>query len=470
MNRFGYLALALMFCLAGGAQAASFKLLHRFTGSPGDGDRPESGVILDGTESLYGTTEFGGTGPCITGCGTVYKIAPDGTETILHSFQGRDTDGNFPQSKLVMDADGNLYGATSNGGGVSGCYSQGCGTVFMLAPDGTETILHDFIDDGTDGTYPETGLVRDAQGNLYGGTLVGGAYTRGVIFKIAPDGTETILHAFAGETAGDTGTPVSLMADARGNLYGTTAPWDRTDCGVYCGAVFKITPKGAYSLLHVFTGGTDGAEPYGRMVLDRSHNLIGTAQYGGASGFGTVFKIAPDGTFSTVYAFPGGSERWSNTHRRSFDRGQRRECLRHDRKWWDSLLQRRRLRHGLRGRAGRDRDCASRAEEVAGSAAPSQSGLIRTTGTENSTASRRSPIRRRNISARYSRYGLDQPIESISLNHISAAATSGRRRSWPPGNGCAGTRAMTSKRSGLPSAASAISLPPSVASATPCPE
>lgn len=160
-----------------------------------------------------------------------------------------------------------------------------------------------------DGILPDTGLVPDGAGNLYGGAQQGGAHSRGTIFKIAPDGTETVIHAFEGEQNGDIGNPNSLAMDRHGNLYGTTASWSgASPCGIYCGGVFKIATSGTEALLHVFTEGDDGALPHGRVVIDSHGNLFGTASTGGAHGFGTVFEIASNGTFSTLYAFAGGSD------------------------------------------------------------------------------------------------------------------------------------------------------------------
>lgn len=296
-----WLAGAMLLALGAQADAAIvFKVLHRFTDNP-DGRTPMAGVVEDAAGNLYGTTEFGG-----TGCGAVYKVAVDRTVSIVHAFGCGPDDGGGPWSALTLDDDGNLYGATAFGGSSSACNGQGCGTVFKITPGGTETVLHSFQDNGIDGIQPDTALVRDASGNLYGAALLGGAHGRGTVFKIAPDGTETVIHAFAGEESGDTGSPNSLIVDRDGNLYGTTAPWDRADCSQLCGAVFKITPDGTESVLHAFTGGADGAQPYGLMVDPRG-NLYGTTTVGGV-GFGTVFTIAADGNFHVMYSFAGGSD------------------------------------------------------------------------------------------------------------------------------------------------------------------
>ncbi len=158
-------------------------VLYAFTGSP-DGQAPMGGLILDAAGNLYGTTQNGGTSAACAEnyggtCGTIFKLAPDGTETTLYSFQGG-ADGALPQSVLVRDLAGNLYGTTLMGGtGV--CYQggsgYGCGTVFRLDPAGQETILHTFSLTTSDGALPYAGLRRDKAGNLYGTTTYGGIST-----------------------------------------------------------------------------------------------------------------------------------------------------------------------------------------------------------------------------------------------------------------------------------------------------
>jgi uncharacterized repeat protein (TIGR03803 family) len=280
-----------------------FRYLHRFSSKDqADGIGPSGGLVMDARGNLYGTTAWGGAYPCESpGCGIVFKVAPDGTETVLYNFAG-EADGNWPAAGVILDEQGTLYGTTAYGGG-SEC-GTGCGIVFTLTPGGVETILHTF-NGGTDGQYPIAGLVRDTEGNLYGTTYFGGSGTScfrglgcGTVFKITPSWTETVLHTFAG--GADASFPAGgLVLDSKGNLYGTTTSGGNSGCsGSGCGTVFKLTPSGEETILYRFTGGTDGASPGNNLILDGQGNLYGTAQ-GGHSQYcgynggacGVVFKI-----------------------------------------------------------------------------------------------------------------------------------------------------------------------------------
>jgi uncharacterized repeat protein (TIGR03803 family) len=157
------------------------KVLYSFSGGI-DGDGPQEGVLADEAGNLYGTTAGGGE----VGLGAVFKLAPDGSETVLYSFQGND-DGRVPFGILVADRTGNLYGTTQMGGCPSSCSNGGYGVVFKLAPDGTETILHAFCttEHCGDGTYPLAGLLIGRGGNLYGTTNSGsGKNGKGTVFRI----------------------------------------------------------------------------------------------------------------------------------------------------------------------------------------------------------------------------------------------------------------------------------------------
>jgi uncharacterized repeat protein (TIGR03803 family) len=178
---------------SGCAQAATYKELYEFKGGS-DGAYPFAGLVMDSARNAYGTTNVGGA----YNAGTVFKLAPNGSKTVLYSFKGGTGDGGYPSAGLVRDSAGNLYGTTASGRG-SGCNGLGCGTVFKLALDGSETVLYSFTG-GSDGANPNAGLIRDASGNLYGTATYGGAgcgsYGCGVVFKLARSGTESVLNAF----------------------------------------------------------------------------------------------------------------------------------------------------------------------------------------------------------------------------------------------------------------------------------
>lgn len=265
----------------------SFKFLYRFLEKDQQyGAQPTRGLVRDAHGNVYGTTQYGGANGCATGygCGTVFKITPDKTETVLHNFAGG-TDGEEPHGGLVADSEGNLYGTTEFGGGGTGCEeSIGCGTVFKVTAGGTETVLYSFSG-ADDGARPFAGLVMDGQDNIYGTTIFGGTGCGGdtgcgTVFKITPSGALTVLYNFRGGT--DASSPwASLVLDGQGNLYGTSYYGGVGCSGGGCGTVFKVTPDGTETVLYRFTGGTDGSRPYGGVVLDAQGNLYGTTYEGG---------------------------------------------------------------------------------------------------------------------------------------------------------------------------------------------
>jgi uncharacterized repeat protein (TIGR03803 family) len=205
------------------------------------------------------------------------------TETVRHSFANSPDGANPRYVTPVLDTNGNLYGTTNYGG------AFGFGTVFKVTPSGTETILHSFDVNGTDGAYPVAGLVV-YNGNLYGTTANGGAYGDGTVFEVTLSGTETTLHSFDNNDI-DGINPYAGLAVYRGNLYGTTVSGGGT--GSAAGIVFEMTPSGTETILHTFGGSPDGAFPWGGVVFDTSGNLYGTTFSGGANGVGTVFKMTP---------------------------------------------------------------------------------------------------------------------------------------------------------------------------------
>jgi uncharacterized repeat protein (TIGR03803 family) len=202
-------------------------------GNGSDGEYPSAGLVRDPEGNFYGTTLVGGK----FGLGTVFKLSKGGRETVLYSFKGG-MDGSGPYAGLVRDPAGNLYGTTVDGGGYK-CYSDAdCGTVFRVDKSGKEKVLHRF-GGKPDGAIPYGNLTRDEDGSVFGVTTQGGAYNGGTIFKLDREGKETILYSFAGGADGY-GPYAGLIRDAEGNLYGTNVYAGDPTC--QCGVVFKITP------------------------------------------------------------------------------------------------------------------------------------------------------------------------------------------------------------------------------------
>jgi len=300
------------------ADGSSYAVLHAFEGGSSDGAHPVAGLVAHSDGNLYGTTEFGGGSGCFgNGCGVVFELSPDGASyTVLHSFTGG-YDGGFPASKMIVDNSGNLYGTTRLGG------AAGKGVVFRLSPDGSETVLYSFCSKSgcSDGNDPAGGLIADSSGNLYGTTILGGGGSCGsgcgTVFKLSPDGTETVLHTFPHPCIIDCSDGIyphaGLIADSAGNLYGTTEVGGDPSCSPGgCGVAFKISADGIFTVLHSFTGSpNDGGYPTADLIADRSGNLYGTTNYGGAcaiggpiAGCGTVFKLAGTG-FVVPVTFAG---------------------------------------------------------------------------------------------------------------------------------------------------------------------
>ncbi len=285
------------------AQARTYKVLYTFTGGT-DGALPYAGLIRDSQGNLYGTTENGGNSACQGGCGVVFKVDTSGNETVLYSFTGG-ADGWAPLAGLIRDAQGNLYGTTFAGGHISGCGGSGCGVVFKLDTAGQETALYSFKG-GADGATPYAGLIRDAQGNLYG-TAGGGHSGNGVVFKVSQAGKETVLYSFCpeGRPCKDGAVPLAgLIWDSKGNLYGTTQVGGKSRDGV----VFELSPARKETVLHSFTGGNDGVYPEAGVIRDTQGNLYGTTWAGGAHDGGTVFELSPTGKETVLYSFTGAAD------------------------------------------------------------------------------------------------------------------------------------------------------------------
>jgi uncharacterized repeat protein (TIGR03803 family) len=283
-----------------------FEVLYAFSGGS-DGASPNNPLIQSSDDGqLYGTTRLGGDA-CLDslntlGCGTVFRLAPDGSGyTLLHAFTGG-ADGENP-SALTQGEDGNFYGTTGVGGSTINCF-RGCGTVFQMTPDGSVTTLYSFTG-GSDGSGPWAALLKAVDGTFYGTTSYGGL--GGTVFNVTPDGTLTTLHTFNGLDGSHPLAPLIQAAD--GNFYGTTTtgiagPPRRG------GTVFQMTPDGAVTVLHVFEVGLPDERPAEKsgLVQTDDGNFYGTSGCSSVSGGGYVYQIAPDFSFRLVHSFTGGGD------------------------------------------------------------------------------------------------------------------------------------------------------------------
>src|SRR6202051_3759564 len=278
------------------AQSRSYTVLYSFTNNALAGEYPSSSVVRDPKRNLYGIA-LGG----VFGRGVVFELSSTGHERVLYNFRGSDGDGDVPDSMSFRDSTGNLFGTTFQGGAYS------FGTVFKLDPQGRETIVYSFCAKTpcTKGAYPG-GVIPGKNGSLYGITYAGGDFSCaltgcGTVFEINRDGDLTLLHAFSG--ADGQNPNAGLVLDAFNNAYGTTQYG-----GAYGrGTVFQVTPSGNETVVYSFDGGANGAYPNGGLVRDAGGNLYGTAYQGGAYNYGTIFKINTRGQFSVLYSFPGGA-------------------------------------------------------------------------------------------------------------------------------------------------------------------
>jgi uncharacterized repeat protein (TIGR03803 family) len=362
------LAISCTLVLDRSASAVTETTLHAFTNGS-DGGAPDAGLISDSNGNLYGTALDGGA----YGYGTVYKLTHSTsgwTETVLYNFDGGTGDGAFPDYDLAFDAAGNLYGTTSEGGIGWNTPVRGWGTVFELTPSGsewTERVIHFFVYgyrpqsgliidkagnmfgetggsakgagsiyemknestgwkfgtlftfDGTDGYYPNGGLILDDAGNLYGMTGSGGAVCCGTVFEVKHGAndtwTESLLYSFTGGTDG--GFPnAPLVSNGPGKLYGTTMTGGDLSCGSGgCGVVFEVSlSEGIWTetVLHSFTDTPDGNDSSAAMTFDKAGNLFGTTAVGGADGYGSVFELMPQSggewEETILYSFTNGDD------------------------------------------------------------------------------------------------------------------------------------------------------------------
>ena len=339
-SSFKYVLVILLLTFSSVAPAATPQTIYAFTGSV-DGRFPNAGVVRTADGSLYGTTYYGGT----SGFGTVYKISVAGDESVIHSFAGGKTDGASPAATLFVGQNGVLYGTTAYGGTGPCSTSQGvgCGTIFQMDTAGNFKILYSF-QGGSDGVVPVS-VIQATNGDLYGTTNGGGMYNSGTVFhltlsgaenllhtfnynvdsgapgqliegndgnfyattgyffggmfKITPAGMLTVLHTFKGGPSDAAFPTGSLTKDSAGNFYGT-APYG----GNYgFGAIFSITPTGQETLVYSFTGGLDGSRPNSALLLEGG-TLYGTTPAGGSGGYGTIFGVTTAGVETNLYTYP----------------------------------------------------------------------------------------------------------------------------------------------------------------------
>ena len=273
---------------------SSYQVLYRFDRKLRDGVHPLAGLVnVNGT--LYGTTSSGGK----YGHGTVYSVTTTGTESVLHDFRKNGSDGEYPHSGLI-DIRGTLYGTTKSGG------AYGSGTVFSITTTGTEKVLYSFGGSG-DGAEPYAGLV-EVKGTLYGTTQFGGktcgSTTCGTVFSVSTTGQERVLYEFAGGSDG--ANPVAGLIDVNGALYGTTFNGGLCSSNIFgCGTVFSVTTTGTEKVLHSFGKGDDGVSPAAGLV-DVNGVLYGTTLAAGCC-WGTVFSVTTAGKERVLHTFRGSS-------------------------------------------------------------------------------------------------------------------------------------------------------------------
>jgi len=342
---------------AGAASAQAFRTLLSFEGS--DGYLPVGGLAQGTDGSLYGTTSSGGDFNCNPprGCGTVFRISRGGIEKVLHIFGGGD--GAYPAATPILATDGSFYGTTENGGPSSGACPVGCGTIFRMTPNGELETLSSFgYGDGAypvgglaqanagtfygttstggsngwgtvfevtsagmlttlynfcgqanclDGALPVAGLVRAMDGNFYGTTASGGVHGVGTVFKVTTAGSFTVLAS-----VNDGYYANGLIQATNGNLYGTTQLGDQCFPAGGCGTVFQVTLTGDFTTIYnfcvqSFDNCTDGANPYAGLVQADDGNFYGTTYFAGVGGGGTIFGITPGGSLTTIHSFCSGS-------------------------------------------------------------------------------------------------------------------------------------------------------------------
>jgi uncharacterized repeat protein (TIGR03803 family) len=278
------------------AAAESPKTLHDFAVKGNDGSSVYSSLTLDAAGNLYGTTVDGGQ----FNEGIVFELSPTPTgqwkETILYSFKGGSSDGANPHTAPVFDSAGNLYGSTVGGGLDAKFCNSGCGVVYKLTPsaDGTwtETVLHEFTS-AADGGVAYAGVALDSAGNIYGATQVGGTSENGVFYELSATSggswQETVLHNFGGQPDVSDAYATPVF-DSAGNLYGTSYGGGAHGQGT----VYELSQSSGdwtEQVLYSFKGGSDGDEPFAPVAFDKAGNIYCTTAEGGTQNVGTAFEL-----------------------------------------------------------------------------------------------------------------------------------------------------------------------------------
>jgi uncharacterized repeat protein (TIGR03803 family) len=273
------------------------QVLHSF-GTETPAVLSPTGLVLGKDGNFYGTASGGDYNR-----GVVFKLTPAGVESVMHSFDPSTGDGGEP-SGLILGSDGNLYG-TADGGG-----ANDAGTVFKITPDGTKSVLYSFKGYPSDSAPFDSSLFQASDGNFYGTTEFGGPDNKGTVFKVSPSGIETVLYSFGSVANDPAGGFSPLVESDDGNFYGVSGFGGASNHG----AVFKITPEGILTLVHSFSGGpNDGGDPYGSGLLKGSDgNFYGVTSNGGPSDSGIVYKLTPAGDETIIYAFVSSADTGSH--------------------------------------------------------------------------------------------------------------------------------------------------------------
>jgi uncharacterized repeat protein (TIGR03803 family) len=301
-------AMAIVFALAlvlmPSAQAQTYKVLHNFGGQDGSGSF--ASLTMDRAGNFYGTTYYGGS----ANHGVVFKLARNGDDFVfrtLHSFGNGE--GYNPYSKVAIGPDGSLYGTTQSGASRLGCGGSGCGTVFNLRPppptpcstpvcDWSSSLVYQFPADGNSGAHPISAPVFDQNGNMLGATPGDLGVCCGNVYELKPSNggwIQSVLYSFTGGLDGNYPTG-ELIRDQAGNFYGVTYMGGSQGSGV--GVVYQMVPSGngwTENVLHRFNPTSEGGNPTGGLIFDKSGNLYGTTTNDGFDGIGRVFMLSPTG-------------------------------------------------------------------------------------------------------------------------------------------------------------------------------